>query len=565
MANPAGKNRSSDAELRAAVAAYEESGGNLSAAARALGVHRITLRDRLDKAPGRLGIKPEKPLAGGKIAASAPRVRRLPRAGHVRRYIFTSAQNNTHLHRVAWDNLQAYRAHLDALPTGDCELMVGTFSYQMDAYGRKAVKRGRYKAPDRELWFDPEVLAFAKDESVELAPALVWCGEMNILPTAQHPLTGMETYNGRKSNIVPHAKIELVSVASLAGEGTKLNFSTGTVTQRNYVQKRVGIMAERQHAYGGLIVEVDAGGHWWVRQLHADDEGSVYDVGPSPSPPIRIRSGKVERMGGSERFVDSVGWGDAHAAEMALWVRRLSWGKGGMLDALRPRRQFLHDVFSMRARGHHDMKNFLRTYEKHVSGEGGVEDEMRVTADFVNESLRGWTETVVVPSNHHRHLLRWVNDADPNLDPLNARYHAKLRQRLLELMDDGLTAKEAPQPLLEWALREAGMAGDVRFLREDESFVICKGHGGGVECGLHGDLGPNGARGSTRNLAKLGRAVNKNHDHIAAIRDLVYSGGAAALDFPYMLGPSAHSISDVVTFENATRQIVTMYANKWRA
>jgi hypothetical protein len=42
---------------------------------------------------------------------------------------------------------------------------------------------------------------YINDDAVELALVLVWCGEMNILPTAANPLTGLNDYNGRKSNI----------------------------------------------------------------------------------------------------------------------------------------------------------------------------------------------------------------------------------------------------------------------------------------------------------------------------------------------------------------------------
>jgi hypothetical protein len=110
-------------------------------------------------------------------------------------------------------------------------------------------------------------------------------------------------------------------------------------------------------------------------------------------------------------------WGDIHASEMDLDVRELAFGEGGMLDQLRPRRQFWHDLFSMRSRGHHEMKNFHRMFAKWVDGEESVEDEMRITADFSHEAHRDWCETVVVRANHDRHLDRWLNEARPERDP----------------------------------------------------------------------------------------------------------------------------------------------------
>jgi hypothetical protein len=141
----------------------------------------------------------------------------------------------------------------------------------------------------------------------------------------------------------------------------------------------------------------------------------------------------------------------------------------------------------------------------------------------------------------------------------------KLMAAKLKSIEDG----DRDFNVLEWALKEAG-APKVRFNGEDESYVICKGSTfapGGIECGLHGDLGINGARGASRGLRKLGRPVNKAHDHTATMIDQrgVMSGGACASRFPYMKGADSHSISHIVTFDNASRQVLTFWNRKCRA
>jgi hypothetical protein len=485
----------------------------------------------------------------------------------VARYILSSCQNNTHPHRAGLRNLLAYGEFLKKRKGDTFEFILGSFSYAIDAYGAKAVKRGAYK-PQGDLWYDPELVSFIKDESIQLAPGLIWCGEQNILPTAVNPLLGMDDYNGRNSNIVPHAKHAMESVASLADEATKFNYATGCITLRNYIKKRAGILAERKHSYGGLIVEVDSSGNWFVRQLQIGEEGEVYDIGPSGYGGVCVVNGKVEALKAGQRlaektFVEAISWGDIHAAEMDLSVRQLGWSAGGMLDQLAPSKQFVHDIFSMRSRSHHELRNFHRTYEKFANGEGSVEGEMEITADFMREANRPWLETIVVRSNHDRHLDRWLNEANPALDPQNAKYFNALQFQILNAIDNG----DKGFNILEWALRhtEGGIPDEVRFLGEDESYVICKNVDGGIECGLHGDLGPNGARGSTQTLAKLGRRVNKAHDHKATWRGGTLSAGACSLSFAYMKGPHAHSVSHIVTFKNSARQIVTMWQGKFRA
>lgn len=540
----------SDEELLLDVKAYYDNSGNKADAARARGLKRRTYNDRLALAQEQLGIQLGK-VADGSIKATKAKRLRKPRKGSVKRYILTSIQNNTHLH-PGFNNLLAYVDWLDNLPRASCELMIGTYSYQLAAYGAKAVKRGKAKKADEELWYAPEAEQYIVDSSVELAPGLVWCGEQNILPTTRHPLTAFEDYNGRSSNIVPHAKIALESVASMADEATKFNYSTGTVTQLNYIQKRAGILAEQKHTYGATLVEVDATGSWWVRQIHIDEDDAIMDVGPTGYTGVYVQAGKVH----VKRVVESIYWGDVHAAEMELWVRDLAWGRGGMLDWTMAKYQFMGDVLSMRSRGHHEIDNFHVSYQKHMAGEESVKDEVQLTADFLNEAYRGWCETVVVQANHDRHLDRWLNEADFRKDPVNAKYFLELQWEVLDAFDRG----DKDFSIMEWALNQAGAQDDVRFLRTDESFIVA-----GVENGLHGDLGMNGSRGSTRGLTKLGRPINKGHDHSAAIRDGVYSAGACSLSFAFMVGPNSHSVSHIATYENGKRTIITMFGGKWRA
>ena len=540
------------AQLRRVLEAYELAGRSKRRAASDLGLSRSWYIELLDRARRELGEQETELIIQGAIESRRVPVCELPQSGGVRRYILTSAQNNTHLH-PGWINLKAYADYLDKLPRCSCEFIVGTFQYCLDELGAKLSKREAKRTSPKRRWYPPEIREFIRDEPVELAPKLIWCGEMNILPTVKYPLNGLEAYNGTSSNIVPHAKICLESVPVLRTEGVKLNFSTGTITQRNYIQRRTGIISEQAHCYGGLLVEVDDAGNWFVRQLHIDGSGHVYDLGPSPDLPVRIVDGRVSE--GAR--VEAITWGDIHAAEMDADVRRTCWDEGGVLDMTYPRRQFMHDVFSMRSRSPHETKNFHAMYSKHIRGVESVEAEVKTTADFINQAERPWCQTIIVSSNHDRHLERWLNETDLRKDLQNAEYHAKLQVMMLD--------RARTCGILEAALRDAGLSKSTLFLQPDESYKICRDTGGGIECGLHGDRGPGGARGSTAALLKLGRPINKGHDHTATIRGEVYSAGSCSLDYEYQEGPTSQSVSHIVTFENGKRQVITMWRGKWRA
>jgi hypothetical protein len=104
--------------------------------------------------------------------------------------------------------------------------------------------------------------------------------------------------------------------------------------------------------------------------------------------------------------------------------------------------------------------------------------------------------------------------------------------------------------------------GDPRTLPEvileDESLKIS-----GIECGMHGHLGPNGARGNPRNLRTVGKA-NTGHTHSAGIVEGVYTAGVLGnLDMEYNKGPSSWSHSSILTYANGKRTIITHRAGKW--
>ena len=83
---------------------------------------------------------------------------------------------------------------------------------------------------------------------------------------------------------------------------------------------------------------------------------------------------------------------------------------------------------------------------------------------------------------------------------------------------------------------------------------------------ITGYLGPNGAQGGANAYAKMGRKANVGHTHQAGIRDGIYTGGTLSyLDLGYNRGPSSWSHSNIITYVNGKRTIITMWNGKWRA
>lgn len=526
------------------VSAYERHGGNMTHAAKELGISRGNVWYHLKKA----GYKLDRPLASGTIKGTKSSKRSLPKKGEVKRYILTSAQNNTHIHEDVWKNIKALAEWYEA------EIMVGTFTYNQNRFGKLSVKRGKDKSKETELWYDQALADHICDERVDLAPGLQWCGEMNMLPTLIDPLHGFETYTGRASGIFPHAKHAMRSIAAgMRSDPTKFNYSTGTVTQKNYVAKRAGLKAEFHHTYGALIAEVDHKGDWWVRQLTADSDGTIYDL------MVVAEDGVVYNHDGAE----AITWGDTH--ELMLEQDQMDV-MHEMLNTLAPSQQFIHDVLLGSVINHWDAKSPHERIRRSQRGGGfsNILDEFDSAARWLEGMSREGTETYVVDSNHDRPWIeKWLQDDRGQQDPTNALVWHKLNVAMIESIITDPDDRDKFH-LFEYALQElSGLDKNIIFLREDQSHVITDAQ---IECGMHGHLGPDGARGNPKSLSRLGHKANVGHYHSAGIWDGLFAAGTSCrFDMGYTRGPGSWSHSHIITYPNGKRTMITVWNGRWRA
>lgn len=492
---------------------------------------------------------PKKPLAGGTRRGTKDVKETLPTKGQVKRYILTSAQNNTYVHKPFWENLLALAGHYDA------RVFIGTFSYNQNNFGQLAVKAGTKKPREHDLWFDPAVKDYRCDERITLAPGLVWCGEMNIIPTEENPLSGLETYAHQSSAIFPHTKLEMRSIATTGGEPAKLIYTTGAVTLMNYLQKKAGLKAEHHHRYACLVVEVDGDGNWWVRQVAARKNGRcIQDLN------VLVEDGVVKA---TDAPAEAITWGDLHATNSQPEIVEASQN---MLDALHPKFQFLHDIMEGASTNRHlqGKTEPFKRFHTWLRGLHRVDEELKQTRAVVERYLRPWCKTVVPDSNHDRRWFRsWLENYDYRYDPANSELFLRMQNFAYSELRRGILPKNIN--LAEYAfVKEAGMAsGAVKFLLPDEPFSVQE-----VECGMHGHLGSNGAYGAPSNLSKIGKKATTAHTHSCGIFHGLYVAGTSTKmtkDWTYAEGPSSWSHSHVVLYPNGQRTLVTIRNGKWHA
>lgn len=504
-------------------------------------IYRQAVRDEVMDpiSPGRKGKQYEKPK--GYVRETKPRVCSKPKKGRVKRYLFTSAQNNTKVWAPFWNNLMAYAEHLEA------EVHVARFTYQqrsLGAHGDKKVATKEKMAEKDPFWWDDKLVSHFSDDRVQVTPGLVWCGELNVLPTAVRPLSGLQTYTGEDSTIFPHVKLAMESVPA-DGEA-KFVYTTGTVTKRNYVQKKAGLKAEMHHCYAALLVEVDDAGRWFARQINADKSGAFYDL------TTHVSKGKVHQ----NKRPDAVIHGDIHHAQLDPDIEKIVWGEGGVLDQLAPHYQVMHDLLDFHGPSHHAVKNPHEMFLRYKQGHLDVQKEVDGVAQFLKDSDRRFCQTVVVQSNHDQHLTRWLREQNGMKDPMNAEFWLKMNAKCLSELAEG----REPLPLKD-AVLDVDPDQEARFLKKDESYRLR-----GIELGVHGHAGPNGSRGSALSLSKAGAKMVIGHSHSACIVDGVYQVGMfGKFDQTYKEGPSSWSPTFCILHRNGKRQLVTIKGGKWRA
>lgn len=533
----------SEKEIKRTHFAMDKANGNQQHAADTLGIPRATLQGRLKRNPW---------LPGNALSeenrSERPTVPAEPASTRV--VLMTAAQDDTPLNEGALVNLQAYAASRGG------ELLIGGFTYQKGLFEDHRVKSGM---------FAQKIVPLINLEIVDLAPRLQWYGRANILPTAADPLTGWETNTREKWGIFPHAKIALKCVPVMPGRQGKAIMTTGVITKPNYIQRNAGQKAEFHHTYGATIAEIKPNGTFYVRQIGMDREGTFQDLD------VAIRDGEV-RKGPP---VEAITWGDIHFEELDWDIAKVLWGMSApdtitgspnMLDDLKPRYQFFHDSFSFKARSHHTRKD---PHERGIlKNEGGVSENIHemllATARFLISTKRDWSKSIHVPSNHNNHMHSWLKDPEAMSDAENAYIWHKLNTAWWEAIDAGEGEQFSAHA---YALQNAGMnLRDILFLHQGQSYLICQDTAP-IECGLHGDVGPRGSKGSPAGLAKIVERVNTAHTHEPRILEAAYVAGTSSrLDLRYATkGPGAWHHAEVVTYQSGKRTIVFPTYEGYRA
>lgn len=408
-----------------------------------------------------------------------------------KRAIVVSAQNATPVEPVFWAILENMAKHLDA------EILVIPLRY------KNATSVWTASQKNKE-WYAPEVRPYLWNVSEELNSNCMVIGDLKTQPTNSAPLSGAETLSRASSAVVGHTRAVSQSVATPQSKMAKWLATSGSCTVANYSDTRVGRLGEFHHSLSAQLIELK-GNIFYMRRLnYSARTGRVIDLGTAYYP------NKVEAAPPSLALV----MGDTHVDFVCPNVVHHTFGAEGIVARIRPKHLIWHDLLDAHSCNPHHAKNPFHDIAKWMANRASVNAETKRAVEFVRgygrvaaERAGHIVESVVVPSNHDDMLARWIISEDwKKLPAENRAFYLKVALHMAEntVMSDIGTSY--PDPFVK--IFEDANIPNARALKSGEEFSLAD-----VALWLHGDDGPNGARGNRRNIRRVATKSIIGHSH----------------------------------------------------
>jgi hypothetical protein len=450
----------------------------------------------------------------------------------VKRFIVTAAQNATPVHDDFWDCLTTAAKHLSA------ELLVVPIRYK-NPNSRWSEKQ------ETDEWWAKEIQPYLWNARRRMNENLLLLGDIKTVPTASEPLTGFESISGTESCILGHTKLQLKTVATPSSKMAKILTTTGACTVANYTDSKAGKLGEFHHSLSAVLVET-YGKLFWLRQLH-------YDARTHSITDLRTRF-HVDSVVDAPR-PSALVLGDTHVDFVDPMVESAT---DDMVGYLQPEHIAWHDLLDGYSANPHHFGNPFNAIAKRQTDRDDVRAEVFRAIDYVKAHTPKDCRSVIVSSNHDDFLRRWVVSNDWKMDPTNAEFYLETALAMVRGTKLGPGGTEYPSPFPYWVGKEC--APEFVWCIKSGTFVL-----NGVELGMHGDRGPNGSKGSIKNLRRIGVKSIIGHTHSPGINEGCYQTGTSTrLQLEYTAGPSGWLNTHCVLHANGKRQLITIINGRWR-
>ena len=383
--------------------------------------------------------------------------------------------------------------------------------------------------------------------------------DLVVPPQNVDPSTGKKNLVSKYSSslVFGHSKQRVVPVPVFNSKLPRYIYTTGAVTLPNYnTANSKGDNAERNHVFGGLIVEVIDDVYYNIRNLRALNNGKFVDLGMEYD-----GQNAPKRVGVDSLVLGDIHWGDHDESAIKANYE--------MIEKFQPDRIFLHDFFNGHSINHHEADNILRRAREFKKGRLSLEEELR--ADYkeiqrlakLADSVKKGAEIDIVSSNHHAFLTKYINGLTWAKEPWNIGIGADLTSRASGLTIPENQVDDAAYLFEEGLKRFGPLPSNVRFLKVRDDYRRF-----GYQLAIHGDKGASGARGGNavaRSVTGGGKSITGHSHNMEIFGDTYIVGTSGRLDLPYTAGSSnAQIAANAVLYKNGTVQMIPIIEGRWR-
>lgn len=352
-------------------------------------------------------------------------------------------------------------------------------------------------------------------------------------PEVSDPAAGFARATRTDSSLMLASPKQRYKLFPNKGNLPRAVMSPGAITYPEYKNNRTGVLAEKDHRMGAMILEVQDNQVFFPRVVRFAKDGSFIDLDTK-----YFSNGKTEKV-----KAVSLTPGDIHAAWMdtnfELCIEE-------MCQLLKPKFGFYHDVFDAHSINHHHEGKEIYKAQKNRS----LIHEGRVTSDLLERHSKWYTKKLnIVKSNHDEALTRYLEELRYTRDYENFEISHLLAIDYFHGHDPFERLSRRFNPLKK-----------VKFLKRTDSIKI-----GGIENADHGDKGSGGAKGSPKSQEIIHDKVTAGHTHTPEIFNDYYNPGVSArLDMDYVLGTAGTWLHGAVaTYENGDRQLLISINGNW--
>ena len=511
--------------------ALKEAEGNQIKAADLLGWPRTTLQNRMRKLKLK---KKEYPTDLNSVVPDSE----LVISKKTTRFVITSAQNNTEIHKPF------FKALLNYCEKNNAQLIIIPIRYK---------NVNAYSPTDFYTVFWPdEMKHYILNFNLDLNKNLSVLGALKIQATSSSPLTGLGPFTNGKSAIIGHAQVQMHVLPAPAHETPRQLLTTGSLSVKNYSESKAGALSKFNHSLGACVVELK-GNHFFTRQLNALDNGSFCDLTHEYFPDRTIKNYKR---------VSGVVLGDLHCGFIDESVYKATFEtENSILNFLNPENIYLHDVLDFFSQNHHHKGNLYIQYAKHHAKMHNVQSELDRLVDFHNKHFyKSDTNIYYIASNHNDAFSRWLNECDPKQDMENALLYYKTQAFLLEhtKLDNG--ALITPNPLAAYMVGKIENEDKTFFPGRNTKVVLYD-----IDLSQHGDKGINGSFGTIKAFANTCTKTITGHGHSPGIEKGAYRVGTSSKkQLGYNSGYSSWLHTHCIIYPNGKRSLINIIDGEWR-